>query len=81
MGMSNCALKDSAQRPNPVTIPAQKAMTPMAAISAGAQAPASWIPEVEARARAKPTSMVRALTRHGAGKSLMLAEIAPSVAG
>ena len=42
---------------------------------------ASRVSAVEATARPKPVSSVRALTRHGAGKSLMLAEMAPSVAG
>ncbi len=41
----------------------------------------SWTALVETSASAKPASMVRVFISHGAGKSLMLPLIAPSVAG
>ncbi len=41
----------------------------------------SWISAVETIASPKPIPIVSAFTRQGPGKSLMLAPIAPSVAG
>ena len=42
---------------------------------------AIWMASVEAMAKLNPTAISRAFRRSGAGKSLMLAAIAPSVAG
>ena len=50
-------------------------------LPAGTQGSAIWIATVESIASAKPTISVRAFSRQGAGRSEMLADIAPSVAG
>ena len=57
-----------AQRPQPVIMPAAKAMTPMVARATGGQGSASWIAEVEISARENPNARVRALTRQGEGQ-------------
>ena len=62
-------------------MPPPKAMTPMVRSATGRQGRASWIAVVEISASAKPKPKVRAFSRQGAGRSEMLAEIAPSVAG
>src|SRR5579883_1191515 len=74
-------LKASAQRPKPETNPAMKASAAMAASNRAAWLSRRRTIAVAQRARPKPTAIVAALLRKGAGKSLILAPIAPSVAG
>ena len=71
----------TAHRPSPVTRPPTKLMAPIIMRAASGHGKASCIAAVEASASAKPKPMVRAFSRQGAGRSEMLAEIAPSVAG
>ncbi len=75
------ALSISAQRPKPVTSPAVNAMAPIDRDFDDRRDEASWMSVVETIESPKPTSIVFDFTRHGPGKSLMLAPIAPSVAG
>ena len=56
-------------------------MTPIMMSAASGHGSASWIATVESIANAKPKPIVRAFSRQGAGRSEMLADIAPSVAG
>ena len=81
IGTRTCALSESAQRPQPVRIPAPNASAPITRITSTLETLESSTRMVETIDSAKPVSIVRALTRHGAGKSEMLAPIAPSVAG
>ena len=81
IGMTACMPTATAQRPIPVIIPPANAIPPIVRSATGGQGRASWIAVVAISASAKPKPIVRAFSRHGAGRSEMLAEIAPSVAG
>src|ERR1700729_4015071 len=81
IGMMACMPTATAHRPSPVTRPPTKLITPIMRIVVGSHGSASWIATVESIASAKPKISVRAFSRHGAGRSEMLADIAPSVAG
>jgi hypothetical protein len=70
-----------AQRPIPVIIPPAKAIAPIVTRASGGHGRASRVAVVAANASAKPKPIVRAFWRQGAGRSEMLAEMAPSVAG
>ena len=81
IGMTACMPTATAHRPSPVTRPPTKLMAPIMRSAASGHGSASWIATVESIASAKPKPIVRAFSRQGAGRSEMLADIAPSVAG
>ena len=81
IGITACMPTATAHRPSPVTRPPTKLMTPIMTRATTGHGSASWIATVEMSARAKPKPSVFAFSRHGAGRSEMLADIAPSVAG
>src|ERR1700722_5404290 len=81
IGMTACMPTATAHRPSPVTRPPIKLMTPIMMSAATGHGSANWIATVERSASAKPKPSVRAFSRQGAGRSEMLADIAPSVAG
>ena len=81
IGMTTCMPTATAHRPSPVTRPPTKLITPIMRSAATGHGSASWIAIVESIASAKPKTSVRAFSRQGAGRSEMLADIAPSVAG
>src|SRR4029077_16788394 len=81
IGMTACMPTATAHRPSPVTRPPTKLITPIMRMAVAVQGSAIWIATVESIASAKPKPSVRAFSRHGAGRSEMLADMAPSVAG
>ncbi len=81
IGMTACMPTATAHRPSPVTRPPTKLITPIIRMVVASQGSASWIATVESIASAKPKPSVRAFSRQGAGRSEMLADIAPRVAG
>src|SRR5580704_17818831 len=81
IGMTACIPTATAHRPSPVTRPPTKLITPIIRMAVTGQGSASWIATVESIASAKPKASVRAFSRQGAGRSEMLADMAPSVAG
>ena len=83
IGMTACMATATAHRPRPVTRPPTKLMAPIITRAAGGHChcSASCIAAVEASASANPKPIVRAFSRQGAGRSEMLADMAPSVAG
>ncbi len=81
IGMTACMPMATAHRPSPVTRPPTKLMTPIMRSAAAGHGSAIWIATVESIASVKPKPSVRAFSRQGAGRSEMLADIAPSVAG
>src|SRR5271155_4561135 len=81
IGMTACMPTATAHRPSPETRPPAKLMRPIMTRAATAHGSASWIATVERSASAKPKPSVFAFSRQGAGRSEMLADMAPSVAG
>ena len=71
-------LAASAQRPKPVINPLAKETAPMTAISSHMYRSAASASPTASTASAKPKLMLLALSRTGAGKSPMLAAMAPS---
>ena len=81
IGMTTCIPTATAHRPSPVTRPPTKLMIPIMMSAVSGHGSATWIAIVESIASAKPKTSVRAFSRQGAGRSEMLADMAPSVAG